>query len=201
MQTINRRTFNTNLLLGGALVGCAIASRTFAAVGIQARQADAFIDLISVFTHFYRSNYQGNYTAGAKLKQKLANAGIRHIRDRRYHVLLQKRTGVFYLAIWLGKQIWNPKTQPITVNPQAVMLTLRRVGKSRRPGLPKCQDYLELGEGFQSTGGPFGRAPRDAIADYASGDLAGMIPQRTGRRHAQVWRVSRTTSAVVASTP
>ena len=44
-------------------------------------------------------------------------AGVRHI-------LLQKRDGVFYLAIWLAKQIWDQRTQqPITVASQAVRLT------------------------------------------------------------------------------
>jgi hypothetical protein len=40
------------------------------------------------------------------------------------HILLQKRDRVFYLAIWLAKQIWDPKTQkPMTVSSQAVRLT------------------------------------------------------------------------------
>jgi hypothetical protein len=49
--------------------------------GIQARQADKLVDSIGVNTHFSQSDYQNNYTAGANLKQKLGNAGIRYIRD------------------------------------------------------------------------------------------------------------------------
>jgi hypothetical protein len=44
-----------------------------------------------------------------------------------YDVLLQKRDGVFYIALWLGRQLWNPDTQqPTTVDPQSVTLTFNQ---------------------------------------------------------------------------
>jgi hypothetical protein len=81
MRSLSRRAFHTNLLLGSALVGYGLSLRTSDSAIVQAKQADVFIDSISVATHFFRKAYKDQYTSGANLKAKLAALGVRHIRD------------------------------------------------------------------------------------------------------------------------
>src|SRR5690349_7324635 len=67
-----------------AVFSCAIASLTAHAAAETAKTADAFVDSLGLNTHYINSAFggpNGNAYSVTALDQKLADLGIRHLRD------------------------------------------------------------------------------------------------------------------------
>ena len=104
MQASDRRNFNTKLAFGSALLGCATASQASIAASIKTKQADAFVDSMSVCTHFDRSDYQADCTAGVNSSRSWPALGFV---TSEMALFRAKDPGSesSSLAIWLAKQI------------------------------------------------------------------------------------------------